>query len=114
VNFVRARKNDIEADSSAEDTDAVLFDADGNGSLDLVVVGGGGGVDRNTLEDLQPRLYLNNGRELKKQRGGCRKFLWTHHALRRQILTVMADKDLFIGGRVIAGNYGMDPRVFFC
>ncbi len=43
-------------DAIAEDTDAALFDADGNGSLDIVIVSGGNEFKSGPA--LRPRLYL--------------------------------------------------------
>lgn len=109
--FVRVHQKDIEADSSAEDTDAVLFDADGNGSLDLVVVGGGGELT-GTHQDLQPRLYLNNGREFKKATGRLPEIFVDASCVEAADVDLDGDTDLFIGGRVIAGSYGLDPQSF--
>jgi hypothetical protein len=51
----------IASDSLAEDVDAALADFDGNGTLDLIVVGGGQEFNA-THKNLLPRMYLNNGK----------------------------------------------------
>jgi len=48
-------------DAGCEDVDAVFFDADGNGSPDLLVISGGNQLPSRS-SDLADRLYLNDGK----------------------------------------------------
>ena len=58
--FKKTNKTLFEADKISEDTDCALFDADGDGDLDLYVTSGGNEfpVSSSALLD---RLYFNNG-----------------------------------------------------
>ena len=102
----------LQRDSSYEDTGAVLFDANGDGSTDLLVVSGGQEVNgSNPL--LRPRLYLNDGTgKLKRSLTSLPEIFV--HASCAEVIDVDGDGDLdvFIGGRVIAGNYGLDPHSY--
>jgi len=59
--FEYTNRSLFETDSLAEDTDCALFDADGDGDLDLYVASGGNELP-NLSSNLADRLYLNNGR----------------------------------------------------
>lgn len=99
----------IAADSIAEDVDAVFFDADGDGHPDLLVVSGGNEFS-GTAEQLRPRLYLNDGH------GHFRRAVDAlPNVFENGSCVVVGDfdgdghPDLFIGGRVVAGKYGLSP-----
>jgi len=108
-NFLPLPCPDMEADKASEDVGTALFDADGDGDLDLYVVSGGYAFAQDAAA-LQDRLYLNNGK------GG---FSRTLHALpletnsgscaRTADVDGDGDLDLFVGGRVVPGRWPETP-----
>ena len=99
------------ADSVAEDVDATLFDADGDGDLDLYVVSAGNEFWE-AFEALDDRLYLNDGAG-----GFARRVDALPKEARANGGTVTSgdfdrdgDLDLFVGSRVVARAYGRMPR----
>ncbi len=59
--FVPSKQQVWEADVNAEDLDAIFFDAEGDGDLDLYVVSGGNEFKFDDVL-LRDRLYINNGK----------------------------------------------------
>lgn len=107
--FIKRSQNTFVADSLSEDVDAVFFDADNDGDLDLYV-GSAGNQYYQEHETLRDRLYFNNGE------GGFSR--------REDALPLIADQtscvvpadfdrdgdiDLFIGSRSTPVSYGIGP-----
>ena len=96
----------LEENKASEDIGALLFDADGDGDNDLYVVSGGYEFSQNS-DDLQDRLYINDGA------GGFSK-LETSKMPNLKISGSKAynadfdkdgDQDLLVLGRQVPGNY---------
>jgi hypothetical protein len=99
----------IAADSIAEDVDAVFLDADGDGHPDLLVVSGGNEF-WGTAEQLQPRLYLNDGQgHFRRAPDALPKVFENGSCVVVGDFDGDGHPDLFIGGRVVARNYGLSP-----
>ena len=103
----------FEEDKRSADADALFFDADGDGHLDLYVASGG--YDRFAPGDaaLQDRLYLGDGE------GGFTKRTSALPEMRTStgaVATTDVDgdgrPDLFVGGRVVPGRYPEPPRSY--
>ena len=94
------------ADSMSEDVAATFFDADGDGALDLYV-GTAGNRQWGRADVLRDRLYLGDGAGGFAKAAGALPEAFGHTG------TVAAadwdgdgDQDLFVGGRVVAREYG--------
>lgn len=59
--FITSNLTLFAADANCEDADAVFFDADGNGTQDLLVVSGGNQIPAKS-SDFADRLYINDGK----------------------------------------------------
>ncbi|WP_439558059.1 VCBS repeat-containing protein, partial [Dyadobacter sp.] len=103
----------LEADKQSEDTDALFFDANGDGSQDLFVCSGGYASFLPEDPLLQSRLYLNDGKgNLTKSTSSLPKMLTSTSCVRVADLNGDNKPDLFVGGRVIPGRYPEAPRSY--
>ena len=102
----------LEKDKLYEDTDALFFDADGDSDLDLYVTSGGSEFEAGTAA-YQDRLYLNDGRgNFEQARINLPKMHNSTSVVRSADWDADGDLDLFVGGRLVPGNYPMVPRSF--
>ncbi|MGC1240567.1 MAG: VCBS repeat-containing protein [Chryseosolibacter sp.] len=111
-NFFTKAQPVLKADSLYEDAGSAFFDADGDGSLDLLVVSGGQQFSGNDPR-LRPRLYFNNGSgTLSESKGNLPEIFANASCVKPGDFDNDGDIDVFIGGRVIAGQYGISPESF--
>lgn len=103
--FEPARSQPWSAHADCEDLGSALFDADGDGDLDLYVISGGNEFVSGH-ENLLDRLYFNNGSGKFSYRASALP------AMRTSALRVApgdydgdGDLDLFVGGRHKPGHY---------
>jgi enediyne biosynthesis protein E4 len=102
--FIASKQADLTGDAKYEDTDALFFDADKDGDLDLYVVSGGFGNPNSGLP-LQDRLYINMDGNFVAQPNN----IPTENTAGSTVVASDFDKDgdldLFVGSRVEQGNY---------
>ncbi|WP_460984537.1 VCBS repeat-containing protein [Spirosoma fluminis] len=111
--FSRRTQPAFEADKASEDADAVFFDANADGFVDLYVCSGGYNDFQLNDPRLQDRLYLNDGK------GNFTRSTTALPAMRSskscvRVADVNGDgrPDLFVGGRVVPGRYPEAPQSY--
>ncbi|GHB63672.1 VCBS repeat-containing protein [Persicitalea jodogahamensis] len=98
-----------EKDAAQEDTGALLFDADGDGDLDLYVVSGGNDSQQ-SVAFYQDRLYIQT------KNGFVKSSLPAMPTSGQKVIAGDYDNDgdldLFVSGRVVPGRYPHSPRSY--
>ncbi len=111
--FSKKSNADFEKDNAYVDADAIFFDANKDGSLDLYVASGG-------YHDFQPgdvlledRLYINDGKgEFKRSADALPSMKVSKGSVAATDINGDGYDDLFVGGRVIPGRYPETPESF--
>ncbi len=105
--FKRKNNRFFMADRASDDTDAVFFDADGDGDIDLFVTSGGYVLDKEALQD---RLYLNDGQgNFAKATRALPRLNTSNSCVAPADIDGDGDTDLFVGGQLRPGNYPLAP-----
>lgn len=110
-NFKAVSTPAFAADSAHEDVDAVFFDADQDGDLDLYVVSGGNAF-REGATEYQDRLYrltgITNGEPTyEKQARALPRLTAMGACVAVADYDQDGDQDLFVGSRAVPQKYGM-------
>lgn len=110
--FEKSKQIIFEKDAPFEDTEAIFFDSNQDGFLDLVI-GRGGNAVNSSDEDGQSKIYLNNGS------GEFHEYINLPLEKNAQVSVILAHdfdqdglEDLMVGGRNVAGKYGQIPRSY--
>jgi hypothetical protein len=110
--FSSTNEAEFQADSLHEDVDAMFFDADGDGDVDLYVVSGGNEfwTEHDALLD---RLYRNDGLgALRRSDDALPAFFENGACVVPGDFDADGHLDLFVGGRVMSREYGRIPRSY--
>jgi len=96
-----------------EDMQSVLFDADGDGDLDLLIAGGSSEFEINS-SFYRPRLYLNDGKGNFQLDTNAISTIIRTPAKSIAVADMDGDGDLdvFIGGRILLGAFPTPPRSY--
>jgi hypothetical protein len=104
--FQVAEKTHFGMDQVSEDLDALFFDGNNDGNLDMYLVSGGGGEFKYDTNPLQDRLYANvgNGQFIKTQ-GALPEMLQSGNVAKGADFDQDGDIDIFVGGAGVPGKY---------
>jgi hypothetical protein len=109
--FTLTKKSSFVNDIQFEDINAQFFDADKDGDKDLIVLSGGNEYPEK-IEMYPVRLYLNNGKGEFTKSLNFPEISTSSKAIAIDDFDKDGDDDIFIGGRVVPGHYGLVPKSF--
>jgi enediyne biosynthesis protein E4 len=100
-------------DLACTDGDALFFDADKDGDMDLYIASGGYHDYAKNDKALQDRLYLNNGAgRFTRQTDVLPKMLNSKSCVRAADIDKNGDMEIFVGGRVMPGEYPLPQQSY--
>ena len=106
-------KDLVSGTKNEEDMQSILFDADNDKDLDLLIAGGSSEFEVNS-SFYMPRLYVNDGKgNFKLDEKAFSPIIRTPaKCIAVADMDADGDMDIFIGGRVLLGNYPVPPRSY--
>ncbi|MGB3182715.1 MAG: FG-GAP-like repeat-containing protein [Cyclobacteriaceae bacterium] len=103
------------SDAAYEDVSATFLDGDGDGDMDLYVASGGNEFAYKR-EQLADRYYRNTGSKASPRFERCKdclpNFAGMSSTVQAADYDADGDTDLFVGGRAVPGQYGLDANSY--
>ena len=111
--FIKSNEALLQKDSASEDTDALFFDANGDGDKDLYVCSGGSEFSPNST-DLIDRLYINDGKgKFTKSPQVLPSYIFeSSSCVKAADYDDDGDLDLFVGVRLTPFSYGKPCKAY--
>jgi len=103
--FILSDNQVWQQDKASEDLNALFFDAEGDGDMDLFVTSGGSEYKRGDYR-LKDRLYINNGKgNFKKNDKAIPNIFESSQTAITADVDNDGDTDIFVGTRLVEGKY---------
>jgi hypothetical protein len=109
--FAHLKSTALIEDQMYEDVNAQFFDGDLDGDQDLLIVSGGNDFGKDLMK-YPVRYYINDGKGTFNRSRNFPKINVSGKAIAISDFDNDGDPDIFIGGRVMPGDYGLSPQSY--